>query len=249
MRVFVTALALGIAIPRLAWSDDKTTYRRVSVLDRPHTVAIWEGGIIALPTAPISSAFRGGKTPILGPIGNGDATIETGAHLLYRAGRDWAFGAEGIFAPNPTTDPNYSTAVTNIPRTHSRSYLFLGGEVRYFPFKTGAFETWIGATGGGVIVADRFSTNTGPTVPSILGTSTVTVGSEGFAVGVQTGFDYSLTEQLTIGLALRADQWYLPSEKPFSQESSCDVVEDCQTLTGRVTALFVGLTAGYHIPL
>jgi hypothetical protein len=238
MRVFVTALAFGIAIPRLAWSDDPETYRRISVLDRPHTVAIWEGGIIVLPTAPISSAFRGGKT-----------TIETGAHLLYRAGRDWAFGAEGIFAPNPTTDPNDSTAVTNIPRTHSRSYLFLGGEVRFFPFKTGSFETWVGATGGGVIVADRFSTNTGPTVPSILGTNSVTVGTEGFAVGVQTGFDYSITEQVTIGLALRADQWYLPDEKPFSQESSCDLVGDCQTLTGRVTALFVGLTAGYHIPL
>src|SRR5258708_5973088 len=96
-----------------------------SLVDRPHTMAELEVGIIALPSAPISAANRGGSTP-LGTVGNGDATIQTGVHLLYRATPEWAIGVGTIFAPRPTTDPNYLGG--GVPRTHSRSYLFLGGD-------------------------------------------------------------------------------------------------------------------------
>jgi len=218
-----------------------------SVMGRPHTIAIAEAGIIVLPTAPISPSNRGGSTP-LGSVGNGDATIETGIHLLYRTNRSWAFGASAIFAPKPTSDPNAGGA-SELERTHSRSYLFMGAEGRYFPFHLRWFEAWVGAAAGGMIISDRFTTNTAIAVPSFLGTNTVTVSTEGFAAGVQAGADYLITDQWVVGLAFRADEWFLPAEKPFSQETSCDPLGDCPTLTGNVAAFYLGISVGYQIPL
>ncbi|MDP9034586.1 MAG: hypothetical protein M3O50_07240 [Myxococcota bacterium] len=238
------AAALGIA-PSAAAQDTGRSPRLL--FDRPHTVAELEAGIIVLPSAPISAANRGGTTP-LGTVGNGDATVQTGIHLLYRATRDWAIGAGGMFAPRPTSDPNYGGA-SGLKRTHARSYLFLGGELRYFPIRTRWFEGWVGVTGGGILVADRFTTNAGQEVPSVLGTKTVTVSTEGFAIGAQAGGNYLITDQLVIGLTLRADRWTLPSQKPFSQETSCDLIGDCPTLTGSAAAFELGLTIAYRIPL
>jgi hypothetical protein len=219
-----------------------------SLLDRAHTVAEAEAGIITLPSAPISPTNRGGATPFFGPVGKGDATVQTGVHLLYRATREWAFGAGALFAPRPTADPNAGGA-SGLMRTHSRSYLFLGGEVRYYALRSRWLEGYFGVNSGAVIIADRFSTNGVPAVPSILGVSTVTVSTEGFAIGLEAGANYLVNDSFVIGLALRADQWLLPAEKPFSQQTSCDPIGDCPTLTGGVQAFELGLSFGYRIPL
>lgn len=219
--------------------------QRPSLLDRSHTVAEAEAGIIALPTAPISLANRGGTTPI-GPVGNGDATIEVGAHILYRADRAWAIGAGVTFAPRPTSDPNFGGA-GNLARTHSRSYLFLGGEVRFFPFRSRWVEFWVGATAGTIVIADRFTTNDAPTVPAVLGTNQITVNTGGLSLGGQTGLDYLITDRLKLGLAVRGDAWLLPSAS--RQVSSCDAIGDCPTLNGAVAAFELGVTIGYRIPL
>jgi len=247
MRATPLLLALAATLATHAAAAQETPHDRASLFERPHTVAELEGGIIALPTAPISPSNRGGATP-LGSVGNGDATVVTGLHLLYRATPEWAFGAAALFAPRPTSDPTYGSAA-GLPRTHSRSYLFMGGEVRYYPLRLRSFEGWFGLAGGGVIIADRFATNNAPAVPSILGTNTVTVSTEGFGLGVQAGGDYLVTDNWAIGLTLRADRWVLPSEKPFSQETSCDPIGDCPTLTGSVAVFELGLTIGYRIPL
>src|ERR1700687_5026465 len=181
----VTAVALAVrpvaaqdaATPRPSSQDDTSpapprgrdlnveTHEHPSLLDRPHTVAELEGGILVLPSAPISATNRGGATP-LGTVGNGDATVETGVHMLYRAGREWGVGAGALFAPRPTSDPNFGGAVRI---THSLSYLFLGGEARYFPYRSRWFEGWLGLTAGALIIADRFATNEGDAAPPILG--------------------------------------------------------------------------------
>lgn len=230
-----------------ARADAADPVEAASVMARPHTIAIAEAGIIVLPTAPISPSNRGGSTP-LGSVGNGDATIETGIHLLYRTNLSWAFGASAIFAPKPTSDTNAGGA-NQLERTHSRSYLFMGAEGRYFPFHIRWFEAWVGAAAGGIVISDRFATNTQVQVPSFLGTNTVNVSTEGFAVGIQAGAEYLITDQWVVGLAFRADQWFLPAEKPFSQETSCDPLGDCPTLKGNVTAFDIGITVGYQIPL
>jgi hypothetical protein len=240
----VGAVVACAFVPRVAAAAPPTV---TSVRDRPHTVAVLEAGIIALPTAPISPAFQGGNTPF-GPVGKGDATVLTGVHLLYRATRDWAIGATGMFAPRPTSDPYNATG--NVTRTHTRSYWFLGGEARYYPFRLRWLEGWIGAEAGGVVIADRFTTNA-PPVPSFLGTTTVTVSTEGFALGLQAGADYLITDQWVVGLAARADEWLLPSrgQKPFSQLSACDAVGDCPTISGSVAAFEFGLTVAYQLAL
>ncbi len=236
---------VGVLVASSAVTARADDVQRPNLLDRSHTVAEAEAGIIALPTAPISLQNRGGKTPI-GPVGNGDATIEVGAHILYRADRAWALGAGVTFAPKPTSDPNYGGA-GKLVRTHSRSYLFLGGEVRYFPFRSRWIEFWLGATGGTIVIADRFTTNDAPTVPAVLGTNQITVNTGGLALGGQTGLDYLIPDRLKVGLAVGGDAWLLPNQN--NQTSSCDAIGDCPTLHGAVAAFELGVTIGYRIPL
>ena len=237
------ALAVLASSPR-AHGDDKGD--EPSLLDRKHTVAEAEAGIIALPSAPISPGNRGGSTPI-GSVGNGDATVELGLHILYRVDRSWSIGAGATFAPKPTSDPNFSAGDSPLKRTHSRSYLWLGGDLRYFPIHSRYIEFWVGALAGTEVVADRFDTNSAPSVPSILGTNEITVSTGGFAVGAQTGLDYVISDALVVGLAGRGDFWLLPAEN--SQVASCDAISDCPTLHGGVVAFELGLRLGYRIPL
>jgi hypothetical protein len=211
------------------------------VIDRPHTIAEIEAGIIVLPTAPISAGQSGGDTPF-GTIGRGDATMQTGLHILYRWHRDFAVGAGALFSPFPTSDPEYG-GLRQLPRTHSRGYFFFGGEGRYIPFHYRFVEAWVGLSIGGVVVADRFATDAGDQVAPILGTREVTVRTEGFAFGVQLGGTYYLSENWIAGTSFRAYRWILP-ETP-----RCSSIGDCATLSGTVEALELGLTVGYRLPL
>lgn len=211
------------------------------IIDRPHTIAELEAGIIALPTAPISAGQSGGDTPF-GTIGRGDATLQTGIHVLYRWERRFAVGAGVLFAPLPTSDPEYG-GLRSLPRTHSRSYFFFGGEGRYVPLHYRFLEAWVGVSIGGIVVADRFTTDAGDRVPTILGTKEVTIRTEGFAFGVQVGASYYLSENWIAGANFRAYEWILP-ETP-----RCSSIGDCGTLSGNVEALELGLTIGYRLPL
>jgi hypothetical protein len=210
------------------------------LVERAHTIAELEAGFIALPTAAISQGQQGGNVPILGQVGRGDATPMTGIHLMYRGGRDWEIGAGALFGPKPSADDKYGVGA--IQRTHSRSYFTVGAEGRYVPLHFRSIEVWVGLTAGGVIVADRFTTAT-EAVPQILGSPTVTVRTEGFALGVETGLNWLFAERWVAGFAVRADRWILPSSP------QCTPIRDCATLTGSVAAFEVGLQIGYRIPL
>lgn len=212
------------------------------VIDRPHTIAELEAGIIALPTAPISASQRGGDTPFLGRVGRGDATLNLGIHVLYRWSDSFAVGATGAFAPAPTSDDQYG-GDKNLPRSHSRSYLFLGAEGRYIPVHYKFVEAWVGPSIGAVVVADRFTTEAGDKVPSILGTPEVTIRTEGLALGLQGGGSYYLSENWIAGAVLRGYDWILP------RRARCSAIGDCSTLQGHVLALELGITIGYRLPL
>jgi hypothetical protein len=227
-----------------AWaaSAGADTLTSENVLTRPHTIAEAEGGAIILPTAPVSPAQRGGNLPF--QIGKGDATIMTGLHLLFRGGPEWAIGAGALFAPHPTSDTEYGLGgATNLPRTHSRSYLYVGAEGRYFPLHTQYFDVWGGLTAGGIIIADRFDNNAATPVPSILGVPEVTVSTQGYALGAEVGGNWLATEHLVVGLTFRADIWFLPST------AQCSSFNDCATLTGKTEAFEMGLTLAYRIAL
>jgi hypothetical protein len=241
------SLLLLSALGAAAWTAFATSaaadeVNSESVLTRPHTVAEAEAGAIILPTAPVSPAQRGGNLPF--QIGRGDATIMAGLHLLYRGGALWAIGAGALFAPHPTSDTEYGLGgAANLPRTHSRSYLYVGAEGRYFPLHTRYFDVWGGLTAGGIIIADRFDNNAATPVPSVLGVPQVTVSTEGYALGAQIGGNWIATEHLVLGLTFRADIWFLPST------AQCSAFNDCASLTGPVEAFEMGLTLAYRIAL
>jgi hypothetical protein len=211
---------------------------------RKHTIAELEVGFIALPNAPISQSERGGSLPGIGTIGHGDATASLGMHLLYRGGVDWAIGAGALFGPNPTSS---TTNGNGSESTHSRDYLWMGGEARYIPLRLRTIEAWVGIAVGGIIVADRFTTTT-PPVPSDLGTSQVTVRSEGFSLGLQVGGDWDVSEHFVLGLAVRFDNWILPTV-PSLASTQCTPTGNCATLSGPVTEIEFGIRVGYRIPL
>jgi hypothetical protein len=234
----VTATSAARAEDPPAGEKKKDDTVLARIIDRPHTVAELEVGGIALPTAPVSQKQSSGDIAIL----RGDVTIQTGIHILYRWNRDFAFGAGALFAPSPSSNSEYG-GLRSLPRTHSRSYLFLGADGRYIPLHTGFLEGWVGLSAGGIVVADRFTTDAGDQVPAILGTKEVTIRTEGFAFGVQAGLTYYLTENWIAGAALRAYRWILP-ETP-----RCSSIGDCASLSGTVEAFELGLTIGYRLPL
>jgi hypothetical protein len=240
LRAYVAASALSTLVVGSARAADTGDSSSDWVARRKHTIAELELGFIALPTAPISPGQSGGNLPI-GTIGHGDATASVGMHLLYRGGPDWAVGAGALFAPHPTADNSYGDA-NGLQRTHSRDYLWMGAEGRYIPLHLRTVEAWVGIEAGGVVVADRYDTAATP-VPSDLGTSEVTVRTEGFSVGIQMGGEWAISQSVILGFALRLNNWILPASE------SCTPTGDCATLTGPVTEIEFGLRLGYRIPL
>jgi hypothetical protein len=239
----VALVALAAAVgPRPVWAAPEDNGLAERLLYRPHTTVELEAGIIALPSAPISPVNQGGNTPF-GRLGKGDATLMTGFHLLFRGGAAWAIGAGALLGPRPTSD-NIGTAA--LPRTHSRSYLWVGAEGRYIPIHYKWIEAWIGATAGGILVADRYDNNTyGVNTPFVgpWNINEVTVRTEGFSFGPQIGVDWTFAESFAIGLAVRGDWWILPNQQ------ECSPLQECATLRGSVAAFEGGLTFGYRLPL
>ncbi|AKU94199.1 hypothetical protein AKJ09_00863 [Labilithrix luteola] len=238
----VRATARMVAVVRAGEAPARSDAALARIIDRPHTIAELEAGFIALPTAPISAGQRGGDTPFVGKIGRGDATLQTGLHILYRWNRSFAVGAGAIFAPSPTSDDEYG-GLSGLKRTHSRSYLFMGAEGRWIPVHYKYVEAWVGASAGAVVVADRFTTEAAPSVPPILGNREVTVRTEGLALGATVGGSYYLSENWIAGVTLRGYGWFLPDSP------RCSAIGDCATLTSAVAAVEFGLTIGYRLPL
>ena len=90
-----------------------------------------------------------------------------------------------------------------------------------------------------LVIADRFYTDNAPQVPSILGTNSVTVSTEGFAVGAQMGGDYLINDSLfVIGTwPLRADLQLAPAEPGgcfllADSRHDSDPIGDCRTVDG-----------------
>jgi len=231
-----------VAIARAGEAPNAAAAALARIIDRPHTIAELQAGFIALPTAPISAGQRGGDTPIVGRIGHGDATLEVGLHILYRWNRYFAVGAGALFAPSPTSDTEYG-GLSGLKRTHSRSYLLMGTEARFIPIHYKYVEAWVGATVGGVVIADRFTDESEPEVPTIVATRQFTVRSEGLALGGQVGGSYYLSENWIFGMNLRGSTWFLPTSP------RCSILGDCATVTGAVAAIEFGITMAYRLAL
>jgi hypothetical protein len=210
-------------------------------LAHPHSLAMLEAGIIALPFAPISQATRGGATPF-GAVGTGDSTLLMGLRTLFRLDPSWGLGAGILLGPRPTTE-EYALPGTDIERIHSRSYFTVSGELRYFPVRISWVEIWCGVIGGIVTIADRYETANAPRLPKILGTPATTVRTEGLSLGAQIGADGMLTERWTLGVTLRSQAWVLPTT------ARKNAFGDVATVTGLVAVEEVAVNVGYRIGL
>jgi len=245
--VALPLLALGLGISSAAHADDVEKWNDAldrGVISRPHTVAELEAGAIVLPSAPISLAQRGGNLPVGLEIGKGDATIQLGMHLLYRATPTWEIGAEVLFAPRPTSDTGYGLGGSSgLQRTHSRDYLAIGAELRWIPLHYKLFEGWIGTQAGGIIIADRFTTTNAGAYSPEFGAPQVNERTEGFFAGGQVGVSYSFSESFMVGFTLRVDGWLLPSTP------QCSAIGDCATLRNGAAVFEGGFLFGYRLPL
>lgn len=247
------ALAGGVTVTASAGAvraDDAAEVARWNdaldrgLTSRPHTLAEVEGGAIVLPSEPISPGNRGGSVLPGLHIGKGDATIQIGVHVLYRAAPSWSIGAAVLFAPDPTSDTSYGLGGSSgLMRTHSRDYFFTGVEGRFIPLHYRVWEGSIGVQTGVVVIADCFITTNAGAYAVPAGYPEVNERTEGLSGGVQLGVNYSFSESFIVGFTLRASVWYLPSTP------TCDALGDCATLTNSAAVFEGGFLLGYRLPL
>ncbi len=129
IALVATSAARADDAPKKSDTDDSVSESWLRYIERRHTIALVEAGIIVLPFAPISQSQKGGDLPIFNvPVGQGDATIQLGIHILYRPTRDWSFGANFLFDPQPTADTEYG-GLSGLARTHSRAYFSSAAKV------------------------------------------------------------------------------------------------------------------------
>jgi hypothetical protein len=246
--VAVVLVAASASFAGVARADDEVSRWNDEIehtlISRPQTIAELEVGAIVLPSEPISVAQRGGNLPAGLEIGKGDATIQIGAHFLYRASARWSVGAMVMLAPDPTTDTGYGLGGSSgLSRSHSRDYFFVGGEFRFVPLHYKLFEGWVGGQLGGTIIADRFTTTEQATYVAPVGYPQVSERTEGLSGGLQLGVTYSFSDSFEVGFTIRANIWYLPSTP------NCSAIGDCATLTKTADVFEGGFVVGYRLPL
>jgi len=236
----LVALAIGgavLALARPARADETANTRNALAargLDRPYTMAQLGVGLLTLPTADV--CLKLGCT-------KGDVTIEADFWQFYRANRRFAVGAGATVAVKPATDkPRDEQGI--IERSHTRSYFLVEAQGRYYWASNPAFEGWVGATGGAVIVSDRYSIEGGDEpAAAIIGPRASTIRTEGGTIGAALGAQWSFAPNWAAGFTLRYARWFLPST------AETTVFLDRATLTDQQTVLNFGLSCTYRIAL
>jgi hypothetical protein len=201
-------------------------------LDRPTGIAEAGFGWLTLPGADVCSQV-GCKA--------GDTSFELDAWQLYRQNTRFAFGAGLLLGLIPTSDAPRSDPM-GIQRNHARKYLTLEAMLRYYPYVGQSFELWLGATGGLVVLSDRFQVIDVYDKP-LVGPSGVTIRTEGGTLGLAIGGAWELSQHWSLGGSFRFGNWFLP-HKP-----AVDPLTDNASVTGRNSVFSLGLNMAYRIGL
>jgi hypothetical protein len=149
------AALLTLIVPSLARAE-RTAEERAAIADddRPHTLAQLGLGLLTIPGADVCLKDK--------PCTKGDTSIAMEFWQMYRANRYFAVGAGASVAIKPTVD--YPPNLGGIERSHTRSYFTVEAQARYYALRLDVAEAWVGLSGGGVVVSDRYtiedSTNT-----------------------------------------------------------------------------------------
>jgi len=205
----------------------------------PHAAIQLGVGMLALPFAE--------ACPVEGPDGPECEPAETalgfGLQSLIRLD-EFGFGG-GItwdFGLRPTT----GAGDESLDREHSRSYLLVEGHFRYYLPRFAIWDSWVGASMGGVVVNDSWSTlaDRDPYADTdFVGPRTVTLRTEGLAVAIGAGLDWRFFRRWKFATHLRYSNWLLPTEREATP------LGDLASLAGRVDCIEFGLMVGFLLPI
>jgi hypothetical protein len=235
------AFAIVVAVPSRARADDTTAARNAAAardMGRPYTMAEVGASFLGLPAATVCPGIVSKTTCSLG-----EASLSLGIHFLYRD-REWAFGAGIEWATTLRTDA--ARGDPSLERQHARSYFLVEAQGRYYAYRRGPWEWWLGATLGGVVVNDSFSEKADRNPPSdadIQGPRAATIGTEGLAAGIGTGAEWIFARNWSLGADFRYANWFLPTVRQVLPTG------DVASLSGRLDVFELGVLLAYRIAL
>jgi hypothetical protein len=222
-----------------ARADESAAARRAIAareMDRPYTLAEVEIGLLALPAATVCTVSTT-------ECSQGEGSLAIGIHNLYRIG-PFGIGAGIDWATTLRSDK--ARGAPELERAHTRSYFLVEGQFRYYPFRTSEWEGWAGATIGGVVVSDTWSTlaDREPYADTdFIGPRDSSLGTEGFAFGIGAGAEWSFAPAWSVGATLRYSNWLFPQNpKPLP-------LGDPASLSGRVDMIALLIALAYRIAL
>lgn len=180
------------------------------------------------------------------PLGcsRGDSSLVLEAWQMFRVAPAVAVGAGLTLGLTPTAAPERSAETAGIHRHHRRRYLTIETMGRYYPYVGDAYEAWVGATAGMVVVSDTYSTiAVPPDDRDLVGPKGVTIRTEGFSLGAAVGGAYQLSPNWLVGANLRFDRWLLPTSP------ARDPLGDEASLVGGNSVFVVAVNLGCRVPL
>jgi hypothetical protein len=234
------------ALVSLTWSvtsaraDDATAERAIAArkLDRPHTAVELSTGFLLLPGALVCPQSTAPET-----CQRGEFSFAAGLQNIYRF-HAWAVGAGIQWAHTLRSDA--ANGDPSLQRQHSRSYFLVEALGRFYFLRSKAWDFWAGATVGLVVLNDSWSTiadrapyegtdNPGP--------KAATLGTEGFALGICAGAEWTFLPNWSFGPSIRYSNWVLPDQRAMSPTL------DVASLAGRLDIFDVGIRVSYRIAL
>jgi hypothetical protein len=196
-----------------------------------HGMAEFGVGVLTLPGAKVCIEKETGCV-------NGESSLALSAWPLFRRGA-FAAGAGVTLGVTSSTD----SIPGDIPREHWRRYLSAEVTARYYVPVSERVDGWVGVTTGLGVVNDTFQSESGLGDKALVGPRGSTILTEGLTIGLGLGVTYALSDRWRFGGNVRVSNWFLPSEPahdPFGDQAS---------LTGRVTAVDLGVTLAYRSAL
>lgn len=164
----------------------------------------------------------------------GDTSIELDVWPLYRANKRYAVGAGLMIGLIPTNADG---------QEHNRRYMTVEGTARYYPYVGENVEWWLGATGGLVVLSDRFVVGHTESDLALLGPQGQNIRTEAASIGIAGGPVIALGRNWAFGCTLRYGIWFLPTEP------ARDVLGNQATLSGNTAMVSLGFNMALRLGL
>lgn len=227
-------LPFALSLAGLAAAEEPPADARAGAHDRGSTLFAGSAGVVALPFAEACPFTGAACEP-------GEVAIGAGLHVYGRI-YDFAVGAGFTYAAGLKTTE--AAGVAALERKHNRSYLVLDGVFRYYPPALGAFDWWVGAAIGAVVINDTWTTLADREPYSdvdLIGSQAMSLATEGFAAGLEVGGSWKFHDIWWVGTSIRYSNWLLPGERDATP------LGDLASLAGRVDVVETGLQLGFEL--